>query len=62
MAKNILVNVNRCVGCWTCSLSCKQAYGLADDEYRVFVRTVAPVFVAVILFSSIASVLGWIKI
>ena len=30
--------------------------------YRVFVRTVAPVFVAVILFSSIASVLGWIKI
>ena len=40
MAKNILANVNRCVGCWTCSLSCKQAYGLADDEYRVFIRTI----------------------
>ena len=40
MAKNILVNVNRCVGCWTCSLACKQAYGLAEDEYRVFVRTI----------------------
>ena len=40
MAKNILVNVNRCVGCWTCSLACKQAYGLADDEYRVFIRTI----------------------
>ena len=39
MAKNILANVNRCVGCWTCSLSCKQAYGLADDEYRVFIYT-----------------------
>ena len=33
-----------------------------EGMYRVFVRTVAPVFVAVILFSSIASVLGWIKI
>ena len=40
MAKNILANVNRCVGCWTCSLSCKEAYGLADDEYRVFIRTI----------------------
>lgn len=33
-----------------------------EGMYRMFVRTVAPVFVAVILFSSIASVLGWIKI
>ncbi|MBQ2094612.1 MAG: sodium-dependent transporter, partial [Firmicutes bacterium] len=33
-----------------------------EGMYRVFVRTVAPVFVAVILLSSIASVLGWIKI
>lgn len=40
MSNNILVNVNRCVGCWTCSLSCKQAYNLEDDEYRVFVRTI----------------------
>ena len=33
-----------------------------EGMYRVFVRTGAPVFVAVILFSSIASVLGWIRI
>ena len=33
-----------------------------EGMYRVFVRSVAPVFVAVILLSSIASVLGWIKI
>jgi len=40
MAKSILVNVNRCVGCWTCSLSCKQAYKLDDSEYRLFIRTI----------------------
>ena len=28
MAKNILVNVNRCVGCWTCSLACMTGNGL----------------------------------
>ena len=33
-----------------------------EGMYRVFVCSVAPVFVAVILLSSIASVLGWIKI
>ena len=40
MNKSILCDVNLCVGCWTCSLSCKQAYGLGDDEYRLFIRTI----------------------
>lgn len=39
MAKSFLVNVNRCVGCWTCSLACKVAYDLPLDDYRVIVRT-----------------------
>lgn len=40
MANNILVNVNRCTGCWTCSMSCKMKYGLAPEEFRQFVRTI----------------------
>lgn len=40
MAKSILVNVNRCTGCWTCTMSCKTAYDLDLDEYRQYVRTI----------------------
>ena len=40
MANSILVNVNRCVGCWTCSMACKKAYGLDVDDYRMYVRTI----------------------
>lgn len=35
----ILVNLQRCTGCWTCSLACKVGNELADDEYRITVRT-----------------------
>lgn len=33
-----------------------------EGMYRVFIRSVAPIFVVVILLSSIASVLGWLNI
>jgi molybdopterin-containing oxidoreductase family iron-sulfur binding subunit len=36
----ILVNLSRCTGCWTCSLACKVAYGLAEDEWWQHVRTI----------------------
>ena len=39
MAKNILANVNRCVGCWTCSLACMTGNGLKDGQFFVNVRT-----------------------
>ncbi|RDB64351.1 hypothetical protein C1878_00345 [Gordonibacter sp. 28C] len=36
---NILVNLDRCIGCWTCSLSCKVGNQLDDDVYYQTVRT-----------------------
>ncbi|MGI6217699.1 MAG: hypothetical protein ACOYIK_08830 [Coriobacteriales bacterium] len=35
----ILVNLERCTGCWSCSVGCKMVNGLADDDYRIKVRT-----------------------
>ncbi len=40
MAQSILCNVNRCVGCWTCSMACKVAWNLPTDDYRVYVETI----------------------
>ena len=37
--KTILVDLQRCIGCWTCSLACKVAYDLPDEEYWLTVRT-----------------------
>lgn len=39
MTRKMLVDLNRCVGCWTCSMACKMGNHLSDDEYRVTVRT-----------------------
>jgi molybdopterin-containing oxidoreductase family iron-sulfur binding subunit len=36
----ILVDLERCVGCWTCGMSCKIAHHLGVDEYRLSVRTI----------------------
>lgn len=36
----ILVNVNRCTGCWTCAMSCKVGHKLDLNEYRVHVDTI----------------------
>lgn len=35
----ILVNLNRCAGCWTCSMACKVAHKLPEAEWRQYVRT-----------------------
>ncbi len=39
MGKKMLVDLNRCIGCWTCSMACKTGNHLPDDEYRITVRT-----------------------
>jgi Fe-S-cluster-containing dehydrogenase component len=39
MKTRILVDLERCVGCWTCAMACKTGNDLADDAYRVVVRT-----------------------
>ncbi len=39
MAKKMFVDIERCIGCWTCAMACKMCHDLADDEYRVTVRT-----------------------
>lgn len=36
----ILVNLNRCTGCWTCSTACKVAYQLKEDKWWHYVRTI----------------------
>ena len=39
MAYKMLVDLDRCVGCWTCSMGCKVGNHLADDEFRIEVET-----------------------
>jgi molybdopterin-containing oxidoreductase family iron-sulfur binding subunit len=41
MAKQeILVNINRCTGCWTCSLACKVGNKLNTEDWWQHVRTI----------------------
>ena len=39
MAYKMLVDIDRCIGCWTCAMGCKVGNHLADDEYRIEVKT-----------------------
>ena len=39
MVYRMLVDIDRCIGCWTCSMGCKVGNHLADDEYRVKIET-----------------------
>jgi Fe-S-cluster-containing dehydrogenase component len=36
----ILINLKRCIGCWTCSLACKVGNNLLEDEWWQHVRTI----------------------
>lgn len=35
----ILINLSRCIGCWTCSMGCKVNYHLPDNMWRSTIRT-----------------------
>lgn len=35
----ILINLDRCTGCWTCAMACKVGNRLADDTWWNTVRT-----------------------
>ena len=37
---SILVDLNRCTGCWTCSMACRVAYKLPEDKWWQYVRTI----------------------
>ena len=37
--KTTLVNLNRCTGCWACSMACKSINKLDDEDFWVTVRT-----------------------
>ena len=37
--RRILVDVDRCTGCWSCTMVCHVAHHLNEDEYRMFIRT-----------------------
>ncbi len=39
MSYRILVDIDRCIGCWTCAMGCKVGNHLLDDEYRLEVKT-----------------------
>jgi len=36
----ILVNINRCTGCWTCSVACKVGNKLELEDWRQYVETI----------------------
>lgn len=39
MAKKMIVDLQRCVGCWSRSMACKVGNALPDDDFRIIVRT-----------------------
>ena len=39
MKARMLINLEHCIGCWTCSMACKMGNALSDEDYRLIVRT-----------------------
>lgn len=39
MTRKMLIDLDRCIGCWTCAMACKVGNHLDDDEYRIDVET-----------------------
>lgn len=39
MARKMLIDLDRCIGCWTCAMACKVGNHLDDDDYRITVET-----------------------
>lgn len=39
MAYRMLVDIDRCIGCWTCSMACKVGNHLPDEDYRIEIKT-----------------------
>lgn len=38
--RTILIDQERCTGCWTCAMVCHVANHLEEDEYRLHVETI----------------------
>ncbi len=39
MAYKMLVDIDRCIGCWTCAMACTVGNHLGDEEYRIEIET-----------------------
>ena len=39
MAYKMLVDLDRCIGCWTCAMACKVGNHLADDGRPVCIQS-----------------------
>jgi len=38
----LIVNLNRCVGCFACEVACQQEHGLPEGEKWIHVNTIGP--------------------
>lgn len=40
--RGLVVNLNRCIGCFACEVACKQEHALAEGEKWIRVETIGP--------------------
>ena len=41
----LLVDLDRCIGCWACEVACQQENAAASDEPWIQIKTIGPEFV-----------------